>query len=135
SPCRCSSQSFFRFSKARMDVGVMPATYSLSSQRALVRRRGRLALMPSRVPLLVLLRLDGADRLEVAIDRDSFFSKSKAVHAHVVRHAPALQQVERPDPFCSVGQVPQYQPAIHQDEMPMARSSISSPKIRFVNRA
>src|SRR6185312_14318708 len=113
-PCKCSSQIFFRFSKARMEVGVIPATYSRSSHKARLRRREAGLLWPLFPATLLLLRPRGADGFEVAIDGDSFFPQCEAVHAHVMSHPAALQKVQCTDTLLTARNVAQHEPAIHQ---------------------
>src|SRR5690242_3600830 len=72
--CRCSSQIFFRFSKARIEVGVIPATYKRNSHTGGLNGAGESFSAEE------FLRLPGADCLLVAIDQNSFVAQSEAVH-------------------------------------------------------
>src|SRR5437588_9942915 len=92
----CSSQSFFRFSKARMDVGVMPATSSRNSHTGRLKGCTFACLFFCACSALGLRAIM---RLLIAMNLNSFITQSKAVHARVMRHAAGLQEVERAHPF------------------------------------
>src|SRR6185312_9369505 len=109
-PCRCSSQSFLRFSNARIEVGVIPATYSRSSHNARFLRPAALFVSF----LLPVPRFSGAEVLLVAMDDDSFISKDEVVRAHVMFHAAAFQKVQAANSLCAARQVTQYQPRVHE---------------------
>src|SRR6185312_9459302 len=109
----CSSQSRFRFSKARMEVGVIPATYSRSSHT------GRLNAFACR--LLVFCSgaffagLLDAVCLLVTMNFNSFVAESKAMHAGVMGHAAGFQEVQGAHALrLALADITQNYPCVHQ---------------------